>query len=215
VSVFPVMLDGRKFTALVVGGGAVALRKAAALLDGGVAVTILAPEVHPELEALAGRDKRLTVVAGKYELSSIAGNSIVVAATDDPDCNAKIASDALRLNRLVNVADAPAAGNFATTAVHRAGDLTVAVSAGGLPGAAAAIRDSLAERFDHRYAEALASVRELRSNLLAQGRRDDWRRISSELFDGGFCEMVENGLPADASTVAKIAEPDPAGARIV
>src|SRR5258708_6099784 len=141
VSGYPIMLDGSKVTALVVGGGAVALRKIRALLDGGVHVAVIAPEVNSELRLLAEREPRLTVTRGAYSDGQIAAATLVTAATDDAAVNARVAGDATRQHRLVNVVDAPGIGTFLTPAVHRAGALTIAIFTGRLPAAAAAIRD--------------------------------------------------------------------------
>jgi len=105
--------------------------------------------------------------------------------------NRQVAADAKALGVLVNVADAPELGTFTTPAVHRSGDLTVAVSAGRLPAAAAAIRDVIRRRFDGRYAAAIADLRRLRDRLLSEGRREEWTGIVDEVFDDGFCRAVE------------------------
>lgn len=198
---YPVLLDGSKLSALVVGGGAVALRKVRALLEGGVRVAVVAKDVDPELHTLAENNSRLTVILAPYSAGHIVDATIVIAATDDAAVNARVASDATKRHRLVNVVDAPSSGTFLTPAVHRAGDLTIAVSAGRLPAAAAAIRDRVAERFDGRYATAIAGLRDLRDRLLASGDRDRWKTISQETLGDSFCSDVESGSLAgkDAS----------------
>jgi siroheme synthase-like protein len=187
------MLDGSKLSALVVGGGAVALRKVRALLDGGVRVVVVATDADPELHVLAQNEARLTVILAAYSAGRIADATLVIAATDDPVVNARVAADAMKRQRLVNVVDAPTTGTFLTPAVHRTGDLTIAVSAGRLPGAAAAIRNTLAGRFDARYAAAIAVLRDLRDRLLASGDRDEWKAISNEILGDSFCLDVESG----------------------
>src|SRR6185312_14671584 len=102
--------------------------------------------------------------------------------------------DAARaLGALVNVADDPSAGTFVTLATHRAGDLVVAVTAGGVPGVAARVRDAIGSRFDARYAAAVSALARLRRRLLESGARDEWRRASASLIDDAFCETVESG----------------------
>jgi siroheme synthase-like protein len=192
VTGYPVLLDGSKVSALVVGGGAVALRKVRALLDAGVRVALVAKDIDPELHTLAENNPRLTVILAPYSVGHIADATIVIAATDNAGVNARVASDAMKRHRLVNVVDAPSSGTFQTPAVHRAGDLTIAVSAGGLPAAAAAIRDTVAERFDGRYASAIAALRDLRERLLANGERDQWKTISRETLGDSFCSDVES-----------------------
>jgi siroheme synthase-like protein len=191
MSVFPVMLDGSHFSALVVGGGPVALRKTRALLDGGVRVRVIAVEVSAEFRDLASTDTRLDISIGEYSIGALSDATIVVAATNDAAVNARIADDARAAGRLVNVADDAPAGNFVTPAVHRSGDLTIAVSAGRLPGAAVAIRDAIGERFDERYAAAIDELRELRSRLVASGETDVWKAIAVQVLDGTFCTKVE------------------------
>jgi siroheme synthase (precorrin-2 oxidase/ferrochelatase) len=92
----------------------------------------------------------------------------------------------------VNVVDDAEESDFHNMAVHRSGDLTVAISTGGVPGAALRIRDALAARFDARYERALSALRRLRSRLRA-GDGDSWDRAAGELIADDFCAAVENG----------------------
>jgi len=173
---YPVMLDGTALDALIVGGGDVAARKAEALIASGARVHLIGSRIGARCRVLAGHP-RVTVEARALDRGDIAREiaaaMLVVAATDDPELNAAIAAEAKRLRRLVNVVDAPGAGNCITPATHRAGGLTIAVSAGGVPSAAVRIRDAIAERFDDRYAAALASLAQLRERLLGRDDRDD------------------------------------------
>jgi precorrin-2 dehydrogenase/sirohydrochlorin ferrochelatase len=190
---YPVMLSGAGFEALVVGGGAVAERKTRALLEGGVSVTVVAPEMSPGLRQAADGNARLVLLKREYESSDLDRATIVIAATDDATLNRSIGDAAGRRAILVNVADDPDAGNFVTPSVHRSGDLTIAVSSGRTPAAAAAIRAELGRRFDGRYAQAIRSLRTLRDRLLGAGQREDWKRASRELVGDEFCAEVEQG----------------------
>jgi precorrin-2 dehydrogenase / sirohydrochlorin ferrochelatase len=192
---YPVMLDGARFSALVVGGGPVAARKTRSLLDGEVQVTVVATAAIEELEALATAG-RIRLERRPVQTTDVDSADIVVVATDDPEVNRDVTRVATTLNRLVNVADDPGAGNFVTPSVHRAGDVTVAVSTGRTPAAAAAIRVSIGKRIDHRYAAAIGALRELRERLFAAGRQEDWRRASQELIGESFCADVESGAIA-------------------
>jgi uroporphyrin-III C-methyltransferase/precorrin-2 dehydrogenase/sirohydrochlorin ferrochelatase len=58
MSGYPIVLDGASISALVVGGGAVATRRALALLDAGALVHVVAPAVRPELCIGARRGAR-------------------------------------------------------------------------------------------------------------------------------------------------------------
>jgi siroheme synthase-like protein len=179
------LLDGSRIRALIVGGGAVAHRKAVALLESGASVRIVAPDVTQVLHAL--HDTRLHITERPYEAADIGDATLVIAATDVRAVNARVAADARQAGRLVNVSDAPADGDWVTVAVHRAGPLVVAVSAGGVPSAAGRIRDAIAERFDARYGEALAALAAIRR------QRGDWAAAESALIGPDFCARVEAG----------------------
>ncbi len=190
MSGLPILVEGTAVRALVVGGGTVASRKAAVLIDAGARVRIVAPVIAVAIRALAD-DGRVDVVVRRYERGDIGDAQLVVAATDDRAVNAAVAADARAAGRLVNVADVSSEGSFATMATHRSGALVVGVSAAGVPGAAARIRDAIAARFDSRYARALAELSALRRTLLDRREGEAWRARAAELFDDGFCDLVE------------------------
>lgn len=194
MSLLPVMLRGEAVRALVVGGGAVAARKAIALLDAGAAVRVVAPRLDERLRA---GHERLTLVERRFEAADLAGATLVVAATDHQPVNAEVARLAHERGVLVNVADDPDAGTFTTAAVHRAGRLVVAVGAGGVPTAAARVRDAIAERLDARYADAVERLAALRERMLGDGHGDRWREAAAELTGSDFAAAVESGLFAE------------------
>ena len=193
----PLVLDGRSVSALVIGGGTVAERKVRGLLAGGASVRVVGLTVRASIRAIAADDERLTIVEGAYDPTAIDEAMLVVAATDDSALNRRIALDASERRRLVIVADAPEEGNCITPAVHRTGSLLVAVSAGGVPAAAARVRDAIAARFDERYGAAMSELRALRRRLLASGDRARWQQASEVLLGDEFCNSVERGSLAD------------------
>ena len=192
----PLLVEAAALPVLVVGGGPVAVRKASALAASGAVVRVVARDAAAEMRALADAG-RVGLEERPYEAGDIADAVLIVAATNDRATNAAVADDARRLHRLVNVADAPDTGTFANMATHRAGHLVVGVSAGGVPGAAARIRDAIAARFDSRYAAALELLGALRRSHLARGDGGTWRALSSSAVDEGFCDSVEQGTLDD------------------
>lgn len=191
MSVYPLMLDGASVRALVVGGGSVAARKARALLEAGASVRLVAPEVHPALAELDAA--RLTVEQRPFRPDDIGDATLVIAATSSREVNSEVAREARNRGRLVNVVDAPSEGNCTTPAVHRAGDLVIAVTAGGVPAVAARVRDAIAAHYSARFAEAVLELSELRSELIATGRRERWSDVSASVVGADFCETVERG----------------------
>ena len=195
MSDFPIALHGERIAAVVVGGGPVGTRKAMALVEAGAQVAVISPSVTPELEEAEQR-QQITLTRALYQPGQIDRATLVIAATDSREVNAQIALDARKRGKLVNITDHPDEGNFHTMALHRSGDVTIAVSAGGVPGAAARIRDAIAARFDARYGRALSALRGLRSRLIASGS-ENWRAAAPHLIGEDFCNSVEDGSIAE------------------
>jgi hypothetical protein len=65
-----------------------------------------------------------------------------------------------------------------------------------VPGAAARIRDAIAERFDSRYGQAVSALRGLRSKLIAGGD-NRWHDAAPKLIGDDFCSSVEDGSLAE------------------
>jgi precorrin-2 dehydrogenase len=190
VSAIPLIVEGTMFRILVVGGGQVGTRKTLAFLASGAQIRVIAPEVSARL---AAETERLQIEVREYRTGDVADAHLVVAATNNRSVNARVASDARAANRLILVADAPHEGNCAMPALHRAGDLLIAVSAGGVPTAAVRIRDALAERFDGRYAEALTVLQAMRRETLAAEGLESRREAAVAIVPEDFCDAVERG----------------------
>lgn len=179
---------------VIVGAGTVAARKARALYEAGAVIRIIAPSISPELQSLSLDRAKISILVRDYAgREDLRDADLVLAATSSRNANETIAADARSLHRLVNVVSAPAKSTFTSMAVHRAGELTVGVAAGRLPGAAARIRDEIAARFDGRYAAALTTCARLRQRMLSSSRRQSWREMQRKLFSEDFPARVESG----------------------
>jgi siroheme synthase-like protein len=164
-----------------------------ALLDAGATVRMVASNVCADVVQLESTRASFSVIRAAYASAQLGDASLVVAATDNRTVNARVAADARGSGRLVSVVDAPELGNYTAPAVHRTGDVVVAVSAGGVPGAAARIRDAIARSIDGRYSAAVRELAALRRSLLGDDRRDRWAEASSALIGSDFCKQVESG----------------------
>lgn len=130
--------------ALVVGGGVVGERKVRSLLAAGAPVRLISPTATEQLQAWAA-GRRIAWEQRSFCEGDLDGAGLIFAATNVRAVNGRIAQAARDLGLLVNVADAPAEGNFHSPAVHRAGDLIVSVSTNsGRPRRATAARDRIA-----------------------------------------------------------------------
>lgn len=149
---YPVFLDLQGVEVLVVGGGIIAFRKATGLVEAGAIVTVVAPEIVPELVELAGHVHRRGYVAGEA-----ADYQLVITATNDGAVNAQVANDARSANVWANSADDPQNCSFILPAVARRGLVTVAVSTGGAsPALAGTVRTRIAEQILTPQVEAAA-----------------------------------------------------------
>jgi siroheme synthase-like protein len=200
VSGVPILVEGTGLRVLVVGGGRVAARRAELFAAAGATVRLVAPQLCEALDALT-REHAVAVEPRRYERGDIGDAQLVIAATNDRAVNAAVAADARAANRLVNVVDAADDGTFAVMAAHRAGALTIGVSAGGVPTAASRIRDAIASRFDARYGDAVEQLAACRRELLAGGQGESWRERSTSLIDDSFCDAVERGTLAERLAV--------------
>ncbi len=129
-------LEGRKV--VLVGGGTVALAKHATLVAAGAEVTIVAPQVRPELRAAGA-----TVIERGFLPEDLDGAWFAVAAAT-PAVNRAVLAAALPRRIFVNAADDPPAASAFAGSVARRGPLTIAVSTGGTaPALAALVREGL------------------------------------------------------------------------
>jgi len=133
-----VRVEGRRV--LVVGGGAVAVRRVAGLRSAGADVVVVAPELSPTLADLAGRGL-VTARMRPYQPQDIEGAWLVFACTDRPEVNAAVAAAANRHRVWCVRADDGTASAAWVPAVGRASGAVVAVNAGRNPRRAAMLRD--------------------------------------------------------------------------
>ncbi|UJP39155.1 uroporphyrinogen-III C-methyltransferase [Cellulomonas palmilytica] len=143
----PLLLDLRGRRVLVVGGGPVAARRAARLVEDGGDVLVVAPAVCEDLASLAARGA-VRWEQREYATGDLAGAWLVHTATGVRAIDERVAADAERERVWCVRADDHAASSAWTPAVARAGDVTVAVNAGGDPRRAAALRSAISLLLD-------------------------------------------------------------------
>ncbi len=185
---YPVTLSLGGRRCLVVGGGAVALRKVLGLLEEGARVTVVAPEVVPDLEEQA-RSGRVILERRDYRAGEAAGYALVLAATDREEVNRRAFDDAAAAGIWVNVADDPDLCSFHLPARVRRGPLEIAIGSGGnAPFATRRFRQLLERRLGAEWgpwAEAAARFRdEVRRRDLSVPERE-------RAFDSFFSETVD------------------------
>ncbi len=196
MSTLALNIDMRGKPAVIIGGGAVALRKLRNLLTAGALVRVVAANICPEIDALMVSGA-LTARVGGYVESDLDNAFLVIAVTDNADVNKQICADARTRGILVAVADDPATGDCTFPAVLRRGDLEIAVSTGGRsPTFAVDVRDRIAGHIGHEYGIILDRLAAEREKLLTNGSSSTYntqvlRSLASRLLDQ-FTERKES-----------------------
>jgi precorrin-2 dehydrogenase/sirohydrochlorin ferrochelatase len=183
------MVDLTGKRCLIVGGGVVAERKVARLLECGAAVEVVSPAVTSRLKALASSG-RLRLRRRPIRPSDFEGAFLVFVTTNDPEVNRRAAEVARRHGGLVNVADDPATCSFHVPSVVRRGDLAIAISTGGgSPALAKKLRQRLEQSIGPEYTALLGALRALRERAQQtipdpKARQAIYRRaVESDLYD--------------------------------
>ena len=163
---------------LVVGGGAVARRKIAALLPTGARLRVGAPALDPELAALAA-EGRLEHLPGAFDASWLDGARLVIAATDDEAVNRAVADAAEARGIWVNVVDDAPLCAFQMPARVERGPLQIAISSGG---AAPMLARHLRERLETELDPALGPLASRGSQALGAASRAMHKPLLSLAF---------------------------------
>jgi len=157
---YPIMLTLAGRRAVVVGGGAVGMRKVTGLLAAGADVTLVTPEPPTDLPTGA------TLLTQPYAPETLAEAFLVFACTDSAALNSRITADAHVIGALVNSVDSPDQCDFYVPAVVADGEVVVAIgTAGASPALAANLKRRLSEAMGPRLGEFAALLTDLRSAL--------------------------------------------------
>jgi len=143
----PLLLDLAGRRVVVVGGGPVAARRTRGLLADGADVHVVAPALCEDLAELAAAGA-VAWHAREYVRGDLDGAWLVHTATGARRTDDAVAADAEAARTWCVRADDAAASTAWTPAVARAGDVTVAVTAGGDPRRAVALRSALQVQLD-------------------------------------------------------------------
>ncbi len=196
-SYYPVYLNLRDRRCIVVGGGAEVERKAQGLLDCGANVTVVSPEVTPALRDLAAR-KLIDWEPRDYQRGDLEGAFLAISDNVDSKIYQEVAAEAERRGILVNVTDVTDLCNFIAPAVVRRGEVTFAISTGGLsPALARRLREELETNPILQWADMAEMISDVRLELRGKGVYPDPERWQ-ECMDQEMLRMFHNGSQANA-----------------
>ena len=200
MNTFPLFfkLEARKV--LIVGGGDVALRKADLLSRAGAAITILAPSISVELQALLS-DSKHQLIYENYDKTYMSGARVIIAATDDEMLNHQIHADATALNIPVNVVDTPHLCDFIFPAIIDRNPIVIGISSNGkAPVLARLLRARLETLIPQGYGKLAKLAGDFRSEVKTKiptltGRRQFWEKA----FEGSVSQLMFAGNEDEAA----------------
>ena len=192
---YPIFLELSGRRVVVIGGGAVAVRKARALLAAGARLVVVAEYVDDVLTALCqGTNAKL--IKSKYSKDYLTGAVLAIAATNDAQQNKQIYKDCQELEVLCNVVDGPELCDFFVPAVVKRGDLQIAIGTEGYcPAYAGHLRKKLEQIFTDKHGEFLAELETLRKRIIEDvPEPTDRKALLGRLADDkSFEYFMQNG----------------------
>ena len=195
---YPIFLELGGRRVVVVGGGAVALRKARTLLEAGARLVVVAEEPSDVLTALCTQHGA-ELIRSKYAKQYITGAVLVVAATNDAKVNEQVYRDCQALEILCNVVDDPEHCDFFVPAVVKRGGLQIAIGTeGNCPAYAGHLRQKLEAIFTEEHGRFLAELERVRRDIIdAVPAPIDRKSLLGELVDDESFEYFRtNGAAA-------------------
>jgi uroporphyrin-III C-methyltransferase/precorrin-2 dehydrogenase/sirohydrochlorin ferrochelatase len=182
----------------------VALRKVVLLERSGAAITVVAPQVHPELaeRAAAGQIK---LAVREFVPEDLHGARLVIVATSRRAVNRWIASLSEARHIPVNVVDDREASRFIVPAIIDRDPVLVAIStAGTSPVLARRLRERLEALMPKKIGELALWLRALRHSARRRLRNtDERRRFFETIVDGAAARRFIEGDAQGAQRIAQ------------
>ncbi len=185
-------LEGRHV--LIVGGGAVALRKASLLVTVGAKLNVIAEHIKPELIELLANHKG-SYAEQAYQSIALNKYVLVIVATNNPQLNKQIADQARQSNVAVNVVDNLQLSSVIFPAIIDRSPIMIAVSTGGgSPVLARLLRTKLESLLPNNYAKLAMLAKKFRDKVKSHFSYPEQRRIFWEkILQGPVAEQALAG----------------------
>ena len=210
----PIFLDVKQQTALVVGGGDVAARKVALLLQANANVRVISPDLCRNLQELLDQGD-IEHEEREYSAGDLDNCALVYAATDSSEVNRKVSDAAQERQLPVNVVDQPELCSFIMPSIVDRSPMVVAVSTGGSsPVLARLMRSRLESLIPAGYGRLADLAKRFRDRVKQRFTDPRDRKIFWEnVLRSGVAERVFSGHDEEADVVMEkaLASSDPAG----
>lgn len=166
MSLFPIFLKLTGRPCVVIGAGNLAESKIESLRAANARVIVIAPVARTRITEMAEAGE-VTWLEREYAAGDLAGQFLVVAATDEPAVNRAVFAEAEAAGILINAVDDPPFCDFYFPSVVRRGDLQIAIStAGESPALAQRLRKEINAILPLDTGDWLAELGNLRREVL-------------------------------------------------
>ena len=201
---FPAFFDLAGQNVLIVGGGEVALRKLSLLERTGALITVVAPQIAPELMQRAAAGK-LKLAIREFSPGDLHGMRLVIVATSRRAVNRWIAKLSESRNIPVNVVDDAQASRFIVPAIIDRDPVLVAISTGGTsPVLARRLRERVEALIPKRIGEFASWLEALRESARRKLRDTaERRRFFEAIVDGAAARRFMDGDNQGALRIAR------------
>ncbi len=201
---FPIFLDLRGRLVLLVGGGAVAARKAQLLDAAGARLRVVAPELSTPMRQLCARSGAEVCLA-RFDPSHLQGAMLAVAATNDPQVNSAISAAGRAANVWVNAVDDATASSCYLPAIIDRSPVIIAVGTGGAsPTLARRLRAQLEALLPQRLGELARLAARMRPGVRGALPEENQRRqFWDRFFESELAERVLAGNVATSEADAR------------
>ncbi|MGI6468957.1 MAG: precorrin-2 dehydrogenase/sirohydrochlorin ferrochelatase family protein [Syntrophomonadaceae bacterium] len=191
---FPICLNMEDKLCLVIGGGKVAERKIAALLEHGARVKVVSNDITAQIKQWERENLVQTALRG-FQEEDLNGVFLVFVATNDSQVNSEISRLCRQKGILANVVDNPDQCDFVIPAVVRRNSLVIAVSTEGKsPAYARKLRQQLEEVITPAYGEFVDLLGEVRVYLQKHVADIDKRKqIIESLVYSDILDLIQVG----------------------
>ncbi len=219
----PIFVNIKKQHCLIVGGGAVAARKADLFIKAGAIVTVIAPEIKTEMKHHLAHGKVVWQMDSfsAEVMQDLDAPKYVISATDDQAVNEAVYHYCQQQGIPVNVADQTEYCDFILPAIVDRDPMTIAISTGGrspvlarlmkarletmIPNGFSKLAD-LVGRYRNKVKQAIAS---------GDGRKNFWESVLQGAFIDkvvhGNVEEAEQQLDAQIQQAAEHGQPEQQG----
>lgn len=202
---FPAFFNLDAQNVLVVGGGEVAKRKLTLLQGTGACITLVAPQILPDIAGAATARGELRLIEREFEPTDLDGMRLVIVATSRRATNRWIAALCEARGLPVNVVDDREASRFIVPAIIDRDPVLVAISTGGAsPVLARRLREKLEAAIPQRFGEFALWLRSLRGAATQKLKLPGaTRRYFETLVDGLAAQRFIAGDRRGAQRIAQ------------